>query len=90
MNVLITGSKGQLGTDCLDVFKNVSAVTGIDLPEVDLSNRSQCRETLDQIQPEVIVNCAAYTAVDACETDRSCWKANADLPGYLAEWVEQN
>lgn len=38
----------------------------------------------------MIVNCAAYTAVDACETDKSCWKANADLPGHLAEWVEEN
>jgi dTDP-4-dehydrorhamnose reductase len=89
-NILITGSKGQLGTDCLDVFNDISGVSGVDLPEVDLSDRNQCFETLDWIRPEVIVNCAAYTAVDACETDKSCWKANADLPGFLAEWVEKN
>lgn len=88
--LLITGSKGQLGTDCLDVFRGAYDVTGVDLPEVDLSDRSQCMAVLERINPEVIVNCAAYTAVDACETDRSCWKANAELPGFLAEWVEQS
>ena len=89
-NILITGSRGQLGTDCLDVFKDIPNVVGVDLPEVDLSDRAQCFEVLDRIRPELIVNCAAYTAVDACETDPSCWKANADLPGHLAEWVEKN
>jgi dTDP-4-dehydrorhamnose reductase len=89
-NILITGSKGQLGTDCLDIFKDTPGLAGVDLPEVDLSDRVQCFEMLDRIQPEVIVNCAAYTAVDACETDASCWKANADAPALLAEWVEQN
>ena len=89
-NILITGAKGQLGTDCLDVFKDIPGVNGIDLPEVDLSDRRQCFEVLERLAPEMIINCAAYTAVDACETDPSCWKANADLPGYLAEWVNTN
>jgi dTDP-4-dehydrorhamnose reductase len=89
-NVLITGSKGQLGTDGLAVFKDVPGLAGVDLPEVDLSDRQSCFEMLDRIRPEIIVNCAAYTAVDACETDPSCWKANADAPALLAEWVEQN
>lgn len=89
-NILITGSKGQLGTDCLDVFRDVPEVSGADLPEVDLSDRSRCMQYLDQVRPGIIINCAAYTAVDACETDNTCWRANADLPGYLAEWVERN
>ena len=88
--ILITGSKGQLGSDCLDVFKDAPALIGVDLPEVDLSDRFQCMEILDRIRPKIIVNCAAYTAVDACETDPNCWKANADLPGHLAEWTEAN
>ncbi|WP_372807020.1 dTDP-4-dehydrorhamnose reductase [Pontiella sp.] len=88
--ILITGSKGQLGTDCLEVFKDVAEVVGVDLPEVDLSDRGSCFAALERIQPDVIVNCAAYTAVDACETDPSCWKANRDLPAHLAEWTEAN
>ncbi len=89
-NVLITGAKGQLGKDGLGVFKEVPGITGIDLPEVDLSDRFACFEFLNRLKPEVIINCAAYTAVDACESDPSCWKANAELPEHLAEWVENN
>lgn len=88
--ILVTGANGQLGTDCRAVFKDTADVSGVDLPEVDLSDRFQCLEFLDRCQPDVIINCAAYTAVDACETDPACWKANRDLPGHLAEWTEQN
>ena len=89
-NVLIIGAKGQLGRDCLDVFKDVSGLNGVDLPEADLSDPGVCRDVLDRLQPEIIVNCAAYTAVDACETDKSCWKANAELPGNRADWAAEN
>ena len=72
------------------MFRDVDEVIGFDLPDVDFSDRAQCMDVLNQVKPEIIVNCAAYTAVDACEEDKSCWQANADLPGYLAEWVESN
>lgn len=86
--VLIVGNKGQLGTDCMSVF--AENVLGVDLPEIDISDRFQCLEKLDAIKPEVIVNCAAYTAVDACETDPACWSVNADGPKHLAEWAVAN
>lgn len=89
-NVCITGLKGQLGNDCLRAFENIPEVHGIGRPEVDLSDRGDCFSALEQIRPDVIINCAAYTAVDACESDPSCWKANQDLPGNLAEWTEVN
>ena len=89
-SVCITGSKGQLGNDCFRVFKNIAQVYGIGHQEVDLSDREDCFSALDQIRPDIIVNCAAYTAVDACESDPSCWRANQDLPGNLAEWTEVN
>jgi dTDP-4-dehydrorhamnose reductase len=63
---------------------------GIDLPEMDITNRSQCLEKLDELKPDVIVNSAAYTSVDACETDPTCWKVNADGPKHLAEWAMVN
>ena len=65
-------------------------MVGVDLPEVDLSDRFQCLELLGRIKPDVIVNCAAFTAVDACETDPSCWKGNRDLPQNLAKWSAAN
>ena len=86
--ILVIGSKGQLGTDCMSVLG--AEVVGVDLPEIDISDRFQCLETLDSIRPDVVVNCAAYTAVDACETDPACWKVNADGPKHLAEWTEGN
>ena len=83
--VLVVGSKGQLGTDCMSVFGEKAL--GVDLPEIDISDRFQCLEKLDEVSPSVIVNCAAYTAVDACETDPACWSVNADGPKHLAEWA---
>lgn len=88
--VCITGSKGKLGNDCFRVFKNIQQVYGIGRQEVDLSDREDCFSALDQIRPDIIINCAAYTVVDACESDPSCWQANQDLPGNLAEWTEVN
>ncbi len=83
-DILIIGHKGQLGTDCRLVMPEAS---GIDLPEINITDRFQCLERLDSLRPAVIINCAAYTAVDACETDPACWKVNADGPKYLAEWA---
>jgi dTDP-4-dehydrorhamnose reductase len=85
---LIIGCNGQLGTDCMAVFGNTAI--GLDFPEIDISNRFQCLEKMDSIKPDVVVNCAAYTAVDACESDPACWKVNADGPKYLAEWAAAN
>jgi dTDP-4-dehydrorhamnose reductase len=85
-NILIVGCNGQLGTDCMSVLREKAA--GIDLPDINIADRFQCLEKLDAIAPAVIMNCAAYTAVDACETDPACWKVNADGPKHLAEWAE--
>ena len=86
--ILIIGHKGQLGTDCMSVLGKKAG--GIDLPDIDIADRFQCLEQLNKCQPEVIVNCAAYTAVDACENDPVCWKVNADGPKHLAEWTAAN
>jgi dTDP-4-dehydrorhamnose reductase len=87
-NILIVGSKGQLGTDCMSVLGKKAV--GIDLPDIDITDRLQCLQKLDAIAPSVIVNCAAYTAVDACETDPACWKVNADGPKHLSAWAAAN
>ena len=85
---LIIGCNGQLGTDCMSVTGE--RAVGLDLPEINIADRFQTLETLNDIHPSVIVNCAAYTAVDACETDPACWKVNADGPKHLAEWAAAN
>jgi len=86
-SILIVGCRGQLGTDCMKVMPTA---IGIDVPEIDLSDRESCFDRLDEVSPNVIINCAAYTAVDACETDAACWAVNADGPMHLAEWSAEN
>ena len=68
--VVIVGARGQLGTDCYLVFRAHYAVAAFDLPELDICSQDSIREVLDSIQPDVVVNCAAFTQVDLCETER--------------------
>lgn len=89
--VFIFGNKGQLGTDCWATFANDFERSGADLPEVNAGDRAQCFAALDAAQPDVIINCAAFTAVDLCETERAlCAQANTDAPGFMAEWAAAN
>jgi dTDP-4-dehydrorhamnose reductase len=90
MKLLITGVSGQLGTDCKSVLESAHHVAGFDIPEFDITDHAGCLKKLDEYGPEVIVNCAAYTAVDACEKNPVCWKVNAAGPKYLAEWAAAN
>lgn len=82
--IIVIGSKGQLGSDCLG---QLAGASGLDLPEIDITDRAACHEKLDALRPGVLINCAAYTAVDRCETDPLCWKVNADGPRHLAQWA---
>jgi len=68
MKALIIGANGQLGRDMLDTFQNAGiAVIGIDMPDIDITNRHNVSQIVHDIAPTLVVNCAAYTAVDACE-----------------------
>lgn len=87
VDILVIGSNGQLGSDCMSELETVGSVQGVDFPEIDLGEEARVVELLDRVCPDVIVNCAAYTAVDACESDPMCWKVNADGPRYLATWA---
>ena len=60
--------------------------TGLDLPEFDITNATQCRERLAELKPHIVVNCAAATAVDWCEDHRDeAFRINADGAGNLAK-----
>ncbi len=61
-------------------------VTGFDLPDFDLTSRAQVLAEMQALRPAVIVNCAAYTNVDGCESAEAlATRVNGDGPGYLAE-----
>ena len=77
MKILITGGRGQLGTDCTQVLAAAHEVIAVDLEELDITARSDVAQTVEDVAPDLILNCAAYTRVDACETDRdSAWNVN--------------
>lgn len=79
------GAKGQLGSDCCDILSQENETAGCDIPVIDISNPASIQEVLEDRKPEVIINCAAYTAVDGCESEKElAWKVNAEGPGHLA------
>ncbi len=82
--VLVLGAKGMLGGACLRAF-GPSAV-GRDLEDFDLSVRADSLKAIKHLRPRVIVNCAAATDVDRCETDHDyADRGNSLAPKHAAE-----
>jgi dTDP-4-dehydrorhamnose reductase len=70
VSVTVTGAAGQLGCDVVTAFTASGAdVTGLARAELDLADADSVEHAIAATRPDVVVNCAAYTAVDACETD---------------------
>ncbi|MGG3507625.1 dTDP-4-dehydrorhamnose reductase [Paenibacillus lautus] len=70
MKVLVTGAQGQLGKDVVSIFKGSKQdVLGCGRNELDIINLEQCHKIIKEYQPDCIIHCAAYTAVDAAESD---------------------
>jgi dTDP-4-dehydrorhamnose reductase len=68
MRSLIVGCRGMLGRELMSVFAALGPVSGMDIEELDITDPLQCAARVNEIQPELIVNAAALTAVDYCET----------------------
>jgi len=66
--VLITGGGGQLGTDLVAAL-SLYQVTAPDHRALDVSSRDAVLQAIDAVGPDVVIHCAAWTAVDACESD---------------------
>lgn len=91
MKILIIGSGGQLGTDCVSLLRDRHLVTAVDFPAVDIGNRTSLGILFASSRPDVVINCAAFTAVDRCESEQpAAWRINADGPRFLAECVAEN
>ncbi|MBP6065227.1 dTDP-4-dehydrorhamnose reductase [Bacteroides sp.] len=87
MNILITGANGQLGNEMRVLSQENTAHTYFftDVQELDICDEESVMTYVAQKQIDVIVNCAAYTAVDRAEDDvELCNKLNNLAPGYLA------
>lgn len=87
MNILITGANGQLGNEMRVLAPENGGHTYFftDVQELDICNEQAVMAFVTEHQIDVIVNCAAYTAVDNAEDNRElCDKLNNVAPGYLA------
>ena len=85
MKILIIGARGQLGSDCCNILSADNQTLGCDIPQIDIGDPASVDRYIDDTRPEVIINCAAYTAVDTCETEvELAWKVNAEGPKNLA------
>lgn len=72
MKLLVTGSRGQLGRALAQSGPaRGHAVAGYDLPELDITDAAAVRRVVEAERPDAIVNCAAFTAVDAAEADEA-------------------
>jgi len=84
--ILLLGSAGQLGTTLGPVLTKVGKLIAADRATVDFTNSSRLREFVRESQPSIIVNAAAYTAVDKAESEQDLAAAvNATAPAALAE-----
>ena len=90
MKLLVTGAGGQLGVAVVMHAESVGdEVVGVDKAVLDITDPVAVGELLDVVRPDAVINAAAYTAVDACETNEAlAFAVNGDAVGHLAATCE--
>ncbi|MBD2089491.1 dTDP-4-dehydrorhamnose reductase [Microcoleus sp. FACHB-1515] len=87
--ILLTGAQGQVGQELLPVLSPLAEVVAVDRTQLDLTQPDAIRQMVLETQPALIVNAAAYTAVDKAESDRETATAvNGIAPTVLAETAQ--
>lgn len=103
MKILITGSKGQLGSQITHMINKgeseigeisekykTSQIIGVDVEDLDITNLNEVQDYVYKLRPDIIINTAAYTNVDACESNEDmAFKVNALGPRNLAIAAEK-
>jgi dTDP-4-dehydrorhamnose reductase len=85
MRILLTGARGLLGSECVRVLHPRHDLLTPDRGELDITAAPQVDEVVARFRPEVILNCAAFTQVDLCETrQEQAFAANVAGPRHLA------
>jgi dTDP-4-dehydrorhamnose reductase len=91
VRILVTGVAGQVGGALMRVLGPVGTLLPADRATLDLSRPAELGLRLDQLQPDVIVNPAAYTAVDSAEDERDlAFTVNGASPGVIATWAAEH
>ncbi len=84
--ILLIGKVGQVGWELRRTLAPLGTVVCVDYPEVDLTEPDSIRKWVRDVQPQLVINAAAYTAVDKAETESElAMKINGRAPGVLAE-----
>ena len=90
MKIILCGAKGQLGTECNGLLSQNHSVRALGSCELDIRDGKAVFAAVEDINPDVIINCAAFTRVDACETEReSAYALNVKGPENLARAAKE-
>ncbi|MFP4446284.1 MAG: dTDP-4-dehydrorhamnose reductase [Desulfosudaceae bacterium] len=85
MKILICGAYGRLGAECVVLLAGNHEVVAVDTDELDITDKAAVLTAVREVQPDWILNCAAYTDVDGCESDgEAAWRLNVQGPENLA------
>jgi dTDP-4-dehydrorhamnose reductase len=89
--ILVTGVNGQVGFELLRTLQGLGRVVALDRVAMDLSDLDRIRSVIRELKPSIVINPAAYTAVDKAETDvEAATRLNVDAPRVLAEEAAQS
>jgi dTDP-4-dehydrorhamnose reductase len=85
MRIAVTGAAGQLGWELVRELSALGDVTALSREALDITDGAAIARSLESLRPDVVVNAAAYTAVDRAESEvELCYSVNAQAPGALA------
>src|ERR1035438_8114177 len=85
-SILLIGKVGQVGWELRRTLAPMARVTCIDFPDIDLTRDDSIRQWVRETRPSIVINAAAYTAVDKAESETDkAMKINGVAPGILAE-----
>ncbi|MBN2418440.1 MAG: sugar nucleotide-binding protein, partial [Deltaproteobacteria bacterium] len=87
MKLLVIGSNGQLGWEiCRQGMERGFEIIPLDFPEIDITSKVNLDEKISPVDFDILINCAAYTAVDKAESEKDlAYAVNLDGPAFLAE-----
>ena len=89
--IIVTGGKGMLATDLLGELANTNhTIISVDLDGLDITDEKTVHQFVDSHKPDILINLAAYTAVDKCESDPIAEKVNGVALKYLSEACVKN
>jgi dTDP-4-dehydrorhamnose reductase len=86
VKILLLGHKGMLGSDLLKTLFARYEVVGMDKEEIDIVSAKDCKNAVAEVEPDIVINAAAFTNVDGCETQRDeCFAVNAEAVKNICE-----